>query len=177
MMTDTSEAENVSLPPLVGADLNWSRRMLTVEPAGMTRRPSADMTSAPTLACIMAPDWVVRELMVSGTVAEKVVPAASDGAGAAATGLGAGFAVAGFGVAVAPVAGVAAGVAAVSAIGLVESCWASCRSRLRLSAMAASDLSPPPHAAMLRTHRVASTWRMVELLWRRLAGRQDARRN
>ena len=90
----------------------------------MTTRPSAPFTSAPTLARIMAPDLVVRELTVSGTVAEKVAPTApatargfgAGGLGFGATGVVVGVTGAGAG------APAAAGVAAVSAIGLVESC-------------------------------------------------------
>src|SRR5574337_1046413 len=122
MSTETSDAEKVSLPPFLLADLNWSSRMVTTEPAGMTTRPSAEDTASPTVAVMVAPDCVCRELTESLALAGKVVPAASDAAG-----LGAGFGAAGFGFGAAAVGvgaaagGVWAGVAAVSLIGMVES--------------------------------------------------------
>ncbi len=145
----------------------------------MTTRPSAAFTSAPTVAFIVPPDLVVRELTLSLAAAAKVVPAASDGAGLGAGGLGLGAgAGAGLGAWAGGGVGVAAGAVAVSFRAAVVSCWASWRSRLRLSAVAAPlSPPPPPQAARPRTQREVRRVRIGSLLSGQLAGHLGARRH
>src|SRR6185295_534019 len=126
----------------------------TSEPAGMTTRPALSLTSVATVAVTVSPTLFLWDRISALVDALIVVPAArARGAGAAAGVVGLGVGAEAGGVVGrlvrAGVLGAAAGVLAVgrSFSSAVVSTGASCRSRLRLSAVAVSPLSRPPQAA------------------------------
>src|SRR5918995_302868 len=132
----------------------------TSEPAGITTRPDRSFTSLAIVAVTGSPTLFFLERISAFVAAVSVVPAAklravgaAAGAGALAVGReGAAGLVAGrLGVVR---AGAGAGALAVGRSSVARSfssaevsTGASCRSRLRLSAVAVSPLSPPPQAA------------------------------
>ena len=109
--------------------------IVTLEPAGITTRPEASVTSLATVPLTVAPGLSILEVISRSTVVESTLPAASaSGAGAGAGfGLGAGFGAAGFGFGLAATgAGGGTGVAAAWSLRMAdESTGSRCRSRLR----------------------------------------------
>ena len=135
---------------------------VTWDPAGMTTRPELSFTSLESVAVTVSPTLFLLELtseVVAAVSREPAARLAAAAAGAAAEGLGDGAgaeALGGRGVAAAGrlgrvgVRAAGAGVAVVSGRSFsvaVVSTGASCRSRLRLSAVAVSRLSDRPQAA------------------------------
>src|SRR5688572_9259466 len=127
----------------------------TSDPAGITTRPERSFTSLAIVAVTVSPTLFLWERISALVDAVSVVPAARlRGVGAGAAGRGAeavGWVVGRLGL-----VRLGAGVV-VLAVGRSSLVWsfssaevstgASCRSRLRLSAVAISPLSPPPQAA------------------------------
>jgi hypothetical protein len=129
---------------------------VTSDPAGITTRPALSFTSVATVAVTVSPTLFLCDRISAVVVAVRLVPVANrrDATGAGAGVLGLGDEGAGDGCAAgrlgrAGLRGAGAGALAVgrSFSSAEVSTGASCRSRLRLSAVAVSPLSPPPQAA------------------------------
>src|SRR4051794_36140724 len=99
---------SVSVPvvsPLFSDSLMAVTWSVTCEPAGITTRPAASLTSFPTVAVIWSPTLFLFDRISASVAAEKLVPAArllgagagAGAAGAAAAGAGTGAGAVGFG--------------------------------------------------------------------------------
>src|SRR6266850_712376 len=120
----------------------------TSEPAGMTTRPARSLISLATVAVTVSPTLFLCERISALVDAMMVVPGARE-RGDAAGALGLGWDGVAGRLVRAGLRGAGAGVLAPgrSFNAAVVSTGASCRSRLRLSAVAVSPLSRPPQAA------------------------------